>query len=236
MANRPALNTIRATFDQRLEGAIDLFSAVSPLAGGTWDAINGWEALYPGQARRVVALAFLQIVISWEDFVESCFVRYLMGASSPTGFAPLLRLGVASSISHAYQLVSGDPKFRVGTHFITWTTWSDVVERAKVFFQDGAPFANLTPLQRDRLADAIRIRNRVAHTSAKVRQDFVEIARRHLGLPEDKKLSQGYDVGQLLLDRSTKCFGKGTKQATYFEHYAQLFYDIANHVCPIRQE
>ncbi len=64
MANKPALNAIRKSFDKKLQGAADLFSAVYVFAEGTWDAINGWEALYPGQARRVVALSFLQAVIS----------------------------------------------------------------------------------------------------------------------------------------------------------------------------
>src|SRR5260370_30206750 len=50
------------------------------------------------------------------------------------------------------------------------------------------------------------------------------------------KLSQGYDVGQLLLDKSTKCFAKGLKQATYFEHYAHLFYEMADHICPALTE
>jgi hypothetical protein len=236
MANKPALNAIRKSFDKKLQRAADLFSAVYVFAEGTWDAINGWEALYPGQARRVVALSFLQVVISWEDFIESCFVRYLMGATSPSGFAPQLRLGPASSISHAYQLASCDPKFRVGSHYMTWSSWSDVVDRAQLFFQAGAPFSTLTHLQRDRLTDAIRIRNRIAHSSTKVRNDFNEVARRHLGLAPDKKLSQGYDVGQLLLDKSTKCFAKGLKQATYFEHYAHLFYEMADHICPALTE
>jgi|ERR1700730_8551535 len=135
MANKPALNAIRKSFDKKLQRAADLFSAVYVFAEGTWDAINGWEALYPGQARGVVALSFLQVVISWEDFIESCFVRYLMGATSPSGFAPQLRLGPASSISHAYQLASCDPKFRVGSHYMTWSSWSDVVDRAQLFFR-----------------------------------------------------------------------------------------------------
>jgi hypothetical protein len=94
---------------------------------------------------------------------------------------------------------------------MTWSSWSDVVDRAQLFFQAGAPFSTLTHLQRDRLTDAIRIRNRIAHSSTKVRNDFNEVARRHLGLAPDKRLSQGYDVGQLLLDKSTKCFAKGLK-------------------------
>ena len=119
---------------------------------------------------------------------------------------------------------------------MTWSSWSDVVDRAQLFFQAGAPFSTLTHLQRDRLTDGIRIRNRIAHSSTKVRNDFNEVARRHLGLAPDKKLSQGYDVGQLLLDKSTKCFAKGLKQATYFEHYAHLFYEMAATSAQLQQK
>src|SRR5260370_24583579 len=113
MANKPALNAIRKSFDKKLQRAADLFSAVYVFAEGTWDAINGWEALYPGQARRLVALSFLQVVISWEDFIESFFVRYLMGATSPSGFAPQLRLAAflpgRSSLFHAYSFAARPP-------------------------------------------------------------------------------------------------------------------------------
>ena len=155
-------------------------------------------------------------------------------ASTKSFRAPLICS--APSISHAYQLASCDPKFRVGSHYMTWSSWSDVVDRAQLFFQAGAPFSTLTHLHRDRITDAIRIRNRIAHSSTKVRNDFNEVARRHLGLAPDKKLSQGYDVGQLLLDKSTKCFANCLKQATYFERYAHLFYEMADHICPAPTE
>lgn len=160
MANKPALNAIRKSFDKKLQGAADLFSAV-----------------------------------------------------------------------HLTRLPTS-----VGSHYMTWSSWSDVVDRAQLFFQAGAPFSTLTHLHRDRITDTIRIRNRIAHSSTKVRNDFNEVARRHLGLAPDKKLSQGYDVGQLLLDKSTKCFANCLKQATYFERYAHLFYEMADHICPAPTE
>ena len=46
-----------------------------------------------------------------------------------------------------------------------------------MFFESGAPFSNLTQLQRERLSDAKKIRNRVAHFSQKVRADFVLTAK-----------------------------------------------------------
>ncbi|MBE2285943.1 MAG: hypothetical protein IAE77_20975 [Prosthecobacter sp.] len=233
MANKPALKTSRVAFENKIYSAEDLFVAVREFAEGTWDSINGAEALFPGQARRVVSLAFLQIVISWEDFVEACFVRYLMGAESPSGYKPSLRLGEASSIHHAYQLASGNSRFKAGSDYISWAVWSDVEAKAHVFFEGGRPFSTISRLQRDRLSDAIKIRNRIAHASNKVKDDFKQVAKPHLGLATEDKLTQGFDVGSLLLAKNSKCFGKEVKKKSYFEHYADLSYEMANQICPV---
>lgn len=234
LGNKPALGTVRATFDRRLDSAMKMYLSVRPFAvEEAWDAIQGSEVFYPAQARRVIALSFLQLVISWEDLVEACFIRYLMGARSPGGYAPKLRLGSARSVQHAYQLASGNPKYLASAHYMNWGSWSEVAERAHVFFVDGVPFTNLGVLPRDRLADAMRIRNRVVHGSAKAKREFLQIARRHRGMGEGDKLPQGFDVGQLLLDESSKCFGSGTVKACYFEHYCGLFYSLAGHLCPV---
>jgi hypothetical protein len=39
--------------------------------------------LHPKHFRRIVELAFMSMVSSWEDFVEAVFVRYLAGAKAP---------------------------------------------------------------------------------------------------------------------------------------------------------
>jgi hypothetical protein len=230
---RVSLRSVRATYDRRRVSAIDMYQTLRPYAEeGAWDGIWGWEPIHPSQALGVVGLSFLQLVIAWEDLVEACFVRYIAGATSPSGFKPTLRLAPASTLAHAYELASGQPGFRSHTQFLSWTRWRDVVERASVFLHGGKPFSDISQPQRDKLADAVKIRNRVAHTSLKARSEFADAAKRHLGVASDGKLRQGFTVGHLLLDVSGRGFGGAGKGLTYFDHYAELFSDAAEVICP----
>lgn len=231
MRRAVSLNSTRADFEDRIYSAAQLYFAVEKDARGHWDAIQGWEGLYPGHARRITALAFMQMVIAWDEFVESTLVRYVAGASAPSGYKPPYKLGSAKSLAHAYQLISGNPKFDAGSHFISWDSWKSVVDVATMFFDGGSPYANLTLIHRERLHDAKKIRNRVAHFSQKVRLDFVQTAKKHLGIAGDGKLKQGYDIGKLLADQSSKGFGK-VKRQPYFIHYANMFLEMADIICP----
>lgn len=227
MSINPSLKSTRTMFEKRLMSALSLYSYAETTANGTWESIVGWEPLHPRQAQKIVALCFMDIVTGWEDFVESCFIRYLTGASSPSGYKPSLRSGNARSILHAYQLASGKPSFKIGTHYLQWQSWSDVIEAANVFLEKGQPFSLLSQLQRDRLRDATKIRNRVAHASAKCLKDFGVVSRHHV-----QKVHQGYSVGQLLINKSNKCFGSAAPNQTYFMHYWHLFDNLTKIICP----
>jgi len=234
MKKEPSLRSVRDEFDSGIQSAVQLYCAAEKDARGHWHAITGWAGLYPGHARRIVALAFMQMVIAWEELVEGSLIRYLAGAPAPSGYRPRLRIGPAKSLAHAYQLISGNPKFEASKHFLSWDSWGSFVDTAALFLEGAEPFSKLTPLQRERLHDAKKIRNRVAHFSQKVRKDFAQIAKKHLGIPENGKLKQGYDVGQLLVDESSKGFGK-VKKGPYFIHYANLMLAIADIICPPKE-
>lgn len=233
MPRTPALSTVCKRFGGAIQSAADLYSAVRPFSEGTWDSINGWEPIYPGQARRIVSLAFLQIVIGWEDFVEATFIRYLAGAMSPSAYTPVLRLGTAKSLSHAYQLATGEPGYDPQKHFGKWNNWKDIEELAKVFFDSGRPFTNLTQHEKQRLSAAIYIRNRVAHSSSKCRSDFVRVSKEHLGISTKSALPQGFSVGHLLLTSSKRLFGPNAEEKPYFEHYLDVFESAAKRICPL---
>lgn len=231
MARAPALKTVVNTFVTRVSSSVDLYNAVQPFATGSWDSINGWEPLYPAQARRVISLAFLSVVVGWEDFVESCFIRYLAGASSPSGYKPQLRLGPCKSLLHAYEVASGIKGFDPKKNYLNWSNWREVEDKAIIFFENGEPFSQLTPQERQRLVDAFCVRNRIAHGSRKCQQDFVKLAKQHLGLSPASPLRQGFDVGNLLLEVSSRGFGQCKPQA-FFMQYMNLFREIAHDVAP----
>ena len=87
MAN-PSLKSIIARFEERLSSSGELFNSVYAVASGDEPAKE--DCLSRSQSSRVVSLAFLQMVTAWEDFVECIFLRYMIGAESPSGYKPRL--------------------------------------------------------------------------------------------------------------------------------------------------
>lgn len=231
MGRRPALTTVCRTFMTRVQSSADLYGAVEQFAIGTWHSITGWEALYPGQARRIVALAFMNLVVGWEDFVEACFVRYLTGSESPNGWAPKLRLSACKNLDHAYALIAGTTDFDITKQYLNWSSWPKVESRAEVFFVGGKPFTRFSDGQKERLKDSQVIRNRVAHSSTKCREDFKRVAKQFRGLSASHKLPKGIDVGQVLLGKSGRGFGSNTSEPLFIR-YVNLFCELAQVIAP----
>lgn len=232
MASKPKLTSVKRAFHEGLVSSLNLFAAVFDFTDRkkTWDAIYGWEPIHPAQARRVVALAFMNIVASWEEFVQATFIRYMVGATSPSGFRPALRVGPCASLKHAGQLLTKRMDFNFESDFISWSSWSEVNNRAKLFFDDGRPFSAITNKDRERLQNAVVIRNRVAHFSDKSRAEFIKVAKQHRGQHSGAKLERGYDVGKLLLEEPRLFVGSNRK--SYFEAYVDLFLGLADIVSP----
>lgn len=231
MANKAKITTVKQALIGDLSSSATLFAAILPFAdkSKTYEAIKGWEPLHHAQAMRVVALAFMNIVTAWEEFVQSTFIRYMAGAASGSGYRPRLRVGPCSSLRHAGQILTRKSDFDFESDFISWSSWGEVTNRAALFFEDGRPFSSVIERDRQRLKSAVTIRNRVAHASSKARAEFIKVAKLHLGRPPQSKLRQGYTVGQLLLEQP-RTFS--TTGATYFEAYVELFTHLSDVIAP----
>jgi len=228
MANRTRLITVKNEFVADLISAHGLFHAVASLADKkkTYDAIQGWEPLHPAQARRVMALAFMNTVNAWENFVESTFIRYMAGARSPNGYQPTLRAGPCASLQHAGQLLKCSIGFSFESDYLSWSSWTAVTNRAKLFFAHGRPFSSIHDRDLTKLQLAVSIRNRVAHSSKKARADFVKVAKQYTGRTT---LRQGYDVGNLLLEKP-----RTAKSAadSCFDDFFSVFVALADTIAP----
>jgi len=112
MARQPAITNIKKQFDKRVESSVKLYSSVLVfVTEETWEAIQGYEALHPGQAKKIISLAFLDVVAKWEDFIENCFVRYLAGAKYINNNPPVLRIKPCESIKHSYQIATSKYRY-----------------------------------------------------------------------------------------------------------------------------
>lgn len=227
----PALNSIRKSFDRDLKSAELLFSVACVFAE-IEKTHNEDPPIRPGQARRIAGLAFLVISKAWEKLVEDCLVRYLTGAKAPSGKAFALKEPPpAHSLEKAYELVSKTNLLKGREGGLYCSDWGKVQACASVLLTDGKPFTDLSDEQRDLLARATKIRNRVAHDSANCRNAFLRVAEQH---GETRGFRpRGYTVGHLLLKRTNKGFGKGAKCNRVFCHYASNFKAMADVICPM---
>lgn len=226
----PKVDYLREAFLQNADSARSLVDKVVILSGinsGTRRSLN------PSHARRVVELAFLGLVASWDEFLEQTFVRYMAGAISNSGYQPILRLGKASNIRHAYQVLSGKVSYNPNLHYSKFGQPGWVIDSAKLYFDNGDPFTSCMHPQLHKLEHAVVLRNRVAHTSQKAKNDFKTSAKQYLGLRSNQPLRQGFSVGDLLTHPATRIFGlHGNAQIDYFEAHRLLYRKLALNIVP----
>ena len=228
----PKVDHIRKAFVRSIESAESLYQSVRGLEG--INPASRQRSLHSKHVRRVVELAFMGVVAEWEEFLEQTLVRYMAGARCDNGYAPKIRLGYADSITHAYQLIAHDPKYDPSRGFIALSSSKATLDLATLFFENGEPYKSALAVKRDRLADAVHLRNRIAHSSTKVRQDFKQTALRFLNRGEDGKLSQGYRVGDLLLTEAERHFGEDVAQReiTFFQAFMEMFTELSQNIVP----
>jgi len=127
------------------------------------------------QVEMITELSFLRIFIAWENFLEESFIRYLVGAKSPSGYIPK-RTVSPSNMEIAKKILSGERK-----EYIRWNSASEVVARAEIYFKDGEPYANAIRGATIDLDDMNIIRNRITHMSSTSKTKFNNFVRRRFG-------------------------------------------------------
>lgn len=123
----------------------------------------------------IVELGFLQLFLAWEDFLEHSFVRYMCGARTISGYAPV-RYVQPPTMRDAQSMI-----LQLGRPYADWTNVEDVIALAKLYFKNGEPYESaLRPLRAD-LGHMTVIRNSVAHRSEKSRLKLEDVTRGLIG-------------------------------------------------------
>jgi hypothetical protein len=193
----------------------------------------------PRIAQKVVGLAFLNAVAAWEQFVEHVFLGYMAGAKSEGGYAPTLALGACRNRSHALRVLGavggGDPR-----RLLRWNDWAWVEHVAPTYFHGGEPFTRLGTVVVTRLRDAQVIRNRVAHDSAKARDQFKRCVNTLRGDQAGQPLPRGFSPGEFLADKpSEDCFCPFSVHPAdqhiwgdFFECFVSMFFEASTVLSP----
>lgn len=225
----PEVDHVKKTFLAEIKAAEELVSQIQQFKGG----INpkGPKGLHPKYVRQVVELAFMGVVASWEEFLELTLVRYIAGAKTKSGYSPNPKFGRATSLQHAYQVLSSNAKFDPLKDYLKVSDPKWVTNSADFYFSQHG-YADVKA-KSDLLGHASAIRNRVAHSSEKCRNEFKKTSL-HFLAPANGKLTQGYGPGDLLLETVARHFGQPDIQTgkTHFAAFIDLYKTLAGKIVP----
>ncbi len=182
----------------------------------------------------ITELAFLQLFLTWEDFLEQTFIRYMCGGKTESGYSSESRTR-AQNLDHALEILKGPSR-----PYIEWVDGREIQDRAKTFFQDGEPYCSAIGGAITQLNEMRKIRNRIAHRSKSSEQQFEELARQLLG-HRPKGLTPGLLLRIELLPikarqvkKSLQAMGfkKGRRTPTILDGYGNLLLILGNMIVP----
>lgn len=191
------LNGFKDEFKQHMERSFELIQN-----------INKVEPPFPrNQIYMIYELSFLRIFLSWEWFIESTFILYMLGSKTNTGYRPKVYVRPKDQ-NHAYQFV------KEGRDYADWTSPDVVIRKSSLFFVDGEPYKeSLMPIIQD-IQNMKTIRNAIVHMSAESREKFETLVRSKLGYAKE-----AITPGEFLV---TTIKGKSLSYITYFREQLEL--------------
>jgi hypothetical protein len=128
---------------------------------------------------------FLKVITSFEYSLETLFIGALYNKYGLSG-------------RNTPRVIFNSKKVAVdvilnGKKYVEWMPTSKLEDRAKIYFENGMPFACLSNTDKSNLDQAYTIRNAIAHQStfsqAKFKTKIVDIT---AGLPDSNKTPAGY--------------------------------------------
>ena len=173
---------------------------------------------YITETRRdsIVELAFLRSYLAWERFLEESFILYLLGKRAPRGRQPR-RFAMPPDAKTAREFVQG------GREYAKWDG-AATLDRAKVFFRAGRPYANAIEPRRHLLREVQIVRNAIAHQSETARRKFEKLVRDKCGTLPPKTT-----VGKFL----TTTVSGSNPAKSFFELYLDEVVMVAREIVPI---
>lgn len=227
MGKRPTtFNTTKNDWTADSNRAEDLFNRSLSLRTGA-------RRLRAKQANLVQGLAFMRLCHAWEDYLESSLLRYVVGVAS--GVAPVPTLNPAcsrTSLDRAFQVLSGG---RASTnYYLQLSQWSQIQALSNRVFATNDPYAFLyAPPYSDAITQAVALRNRVAHSSAKCQAEYKRVVNLLRGSAAGTSLGQGCSVGEFCAETLVAARLPGSAAGTRtFAQFKSFFDHCVGRITP----
>jgi hypothetical protein len=167
------------------------------------------------QVEQITEWAFVNVHKDWENFIEDCFLAYMTGVQTLSGYKPA-RYVLPNDVEHALKLILA------GRDFFQWAKPKRVWEEAELCFENGEPFKTALESAAAELAEMTTIRNEIVHRSKPSNDKFKTFVRHKL-----KTAPPNITAGQFLTTIKPKTTG-----TTFMVAYCKKLKVIAKKVVP----
>ena len=207
-----SLENLRDNLLRNIEESVGLIRTVNAIISQSGLSVN----LSSEQRDFIVEWSFVKVHAAWESFLESCFIAYMLGVQTASGFAPK-RYVFPNDEQHALNVILGGSR-----GYFPWTAPAAVREQSLLYFEGGQPFCQVMDSTATELQEMNTLRNAVVHRSQLATDKFKSLVR-------DKILTAPPDIIPSRFLLGTK---SGTTGRTYFSHYCNKLRVIASKVVP----
>lgn len=206
-----SLESCRDNLLRSMEESLDLIRTVNAMVSQSGLEVN----LSAAQRDFIVEWAFVRVHAAWEGFLENCFIAYMLGVQTTSGFAPV-RYVFPNDQQHALDMILA------GREYFPWTAPGALRRQSLLCFQDGRPFRQILDEATTELQEMNTVRNSVVHRSRVAVEKFKSLVR-------DKMLTAPPDVtpASFLLTAKSEI-----AQRTFFFYYCNRLTVVANKIVP----
>mgnify|MGYP001568086396 CR=1 FL=1 len=128
---------------------------------------------------------YLDAVVSFERFIETLFIGYLVGRIRPSSKR------IVPRISFSSEKVARDVVFG-GQNYVDWFPYRYTEKRAVAFYRNGLPFTGLQDADKKAIERLLTIRNAIAHRSSYSMRTFEKNVIGSLPLTGRERSPAGY--------------------------------------------
>jgi hypothetical protein len=160
------LESFRDDLIRDIDETLNLIRTVNAIMSQTGLSIN----LSVSQRDTIVEWAFVSVLAAWENFLENCFLTYMLGDQTASGYRPV-RYVFPSDRRHALGIILA------GREFFQWTDPKRVKKQADLCFENGEPFRAVLDSATTDLVEMNTVRNAIVDRSMVALENFKSLVR-----------------------------------------------------------
>jgi len=218
---RVRVSQIRTEFEERVDAARNVVGRIGDYSVLTDGRLR---PLSPPERSYIAEMAFLRVLLAWEDFLEESFIRYMIGATPRRGRWPRPE-SRPKTLDRARTIMLGERR-----DYVDWYSPDAVNKRAELHFSRPELYVNAINAVATHLNRMRIIRNRIAHRSQRAKKRYEGLLRTFYGA-----VIGGRGPGDVLLAPPANAAlppGGGAGAASLMELYSSILKAAARQIVP----